>query len=240
MKTEKNILIISWISRGLLAALAIPPLIYWPEFYGHFYAYLTGTIISNVITKEWLVVVISILFFALFLIPLNYRRRAKWLDYSLGVAFFISLFIEMYGLPLTILFASKYFFTAGISLPDNVVEFNFFGVAMGMDLAMAYGAVLMALGICLISFGWWSLYRQAKNGAFAQSGLYAVSRHPQYLGFILLILGWLVGWPTIITLVFSPILIYKYLKAARSEEKEALAMFGADYERYLIKTPFLV
>ena len=237
---KQNILIRRWMARLMLVVLILPPFIYWQPFYDHFYAYLTGTIISNIISGQWRVVIISILFFALFLIPLNYRRRAKWLDYGLAGAFFVSLFIEMYGLPLTILFASKYFFAAGAELPDNIIEFNFFGVAMGLDHAMAYGASLMALGLALITFGWWSLYRQSKRNTFAKTGLYSISRHPQYLGFILLILGWLVGWPTIITAVFSPILIYQYLKAARSEEKDAKVIFGADYKEYCKTTPFLI
>jgi protein-S-isoprenylcysteine O-methyltransferase Ste14 len=227
------------LSRLILILIAIFPLFYWRDFYDHFYAYLTGTIISNVITNQWSVVTLSIIFFALFLIPLNYRRRAKWLDYGLGAAFFVSLFIEMYGIPLTILFASKYFFSPGTVLPDNVINFNFFGVGMGMDLAMAYGSVLMAFGLALISIGWQSLYRQAKGGAFAHTGVYALSRHPQYLGFILLILGWLIGWPTIITAVFSPLLIFKYLRAAKAEERDALTLFGERYADYLKKTPFL-
>lgn len=237
---KEKITIIRWSLRALLVVLAFVPFIYWQPFYEHFYAYLTGTIISNVITSQWGIALLSIAFFLLFLIPLNYRRRAKWIDYSLATAFFVSLFIEMYGIPLTILFASKYFFTSGIQLPDNVIEFEFFGVGMGMDHAMAYGAALMAMGIFLISWGWWSLYRQSKSDSFAKTGPYAISRHPQYLGFILLILGWFFGWPTIITAIFSPILIYKYLKAARSEERDALASFGDEYARYRLRTPLLI
>lgn len=237
---EKNIIIIRWLLRAALLALAAVPFLFWQPFYDHFYAYLTGTIITNVITTKWGVVVLSIMFFVFFLIPLNYRRRTKWIDYGLAVAFFVSLFIEMYGVPLTILFASKYFFKPGISLPGNVVEFDFFGVGMGMDHAMFYGAILMTLGIVFIALGWWSLYRQAKRGTFAQTGLYAFSRHPQYLGFVLVLAGWFFGWPTIITIIFSPILIYKYVKAARSEEKDMEIFFGEAYRDYCQKTPFLV
>lgn len=229
-----------WLLRLILIIAALFPLAYFQDFYDHFYAYLTGTIISNVITTQWGVVILSILVFAFFLIPLNYRRKAKWLDYSLGIAFFVSLFIEMYGIPLTILFASKYLFNSDTVLPANVIEFNFLGVSMGMDLPMLYGAILMTLGMVMIALGWWSIYRQTEKDAFATSGIYSISRHPQYLGFTLLLLGWFFGWPTIITVVFTPILIYKYLKAAYAEEKEMSKIIGKAYQDYSNATPFLI
>ena len=37
-------------------------------------------------------------------------------------AFFVSLFIEMFGIPLTILFASKFLFMPGTALPENIVH----------------------------------------------------------------------------------------------------------------------
>ena len=229
-----------WFVRGILLGLAVVQLLFWQPFYGHFYAYLTGTILTHIITRQWHVALLSILFFLFFLVPLSYRKRARWADYGLVGAFFVSLFVEMYGVPLTILFASKYFFTPGVTLPPNVVEFELFGVGMGMDHAMVYGAVLMALGMLLIILGWHSLYRQSKRPGFARDGLYAFSRHPQYVGFILLIVGWFVGWPTILTVVFSPVLIWKYIAAARSEERYLVAQFGRAYDEYRRLTPFLV
>ena len=229
-----------WFVRGILLGLAVVPLLFWQPFYDHFYTYLTGTILTNIITKQWHLVLLSILFFLLFLVPLSYRKRARWADYGLVGAFFVSLFVEMYGIPLTVLFASKYFFTPGVQLPANVVEFDFFGVGVGMDHAMVYGTVLMSIGMLLILFGWYSLYRQSKLPGFAQGGLYSLSRHPQYVGFILLILGWFVGWPTILTVVFSPILIYKYIDASRKEEQGMVAQFGSSYEAYRRQTPFFI
>jgi protein-S-isoprenylcysteine O-methyltransferase Ste14 len=146
----------------------------------------------------------------------------------------------MYGIPLTILFASKYFFKHRVALPPNVIELEFLGVGLAMDHAMVYGAVVMILGMLLIIFGWWSLYWQSQRPGFAQRGLYAYSRHPQYLGFILLLVGWLIGWPTIITLIFSPILIYKYWRAARKEEQEMLKQYDQVYLKYIRKTPFFI
>jgi methanethiol S-methyltransferase len=240
MKMINNIILGRWVLRLVLLALALVPIWYWQPFFIHFRAYLTGTVLSGLIKNQWHLVLFSILLFMLFALPLTYRKRAKWADYGLVGAFFVSLFIEMYGLPLTVLFASKYLFMPGTELPANVIEFDFLSVGMGMDHAMAYGAVLMAIGAGLIAAGWISLYRRSKSPGFSRSGLYAVSRHPQYLGFILLILGWFFGWPTILTLVFSPILIYKYLRAAWAEEKDMLLLFGNAYVDYKKITPFLI
>ncbi len=79
-----------------------------------------------------------------------------------------------------------------------------------------------------------------RQPGFASKGIYQYSRHPQYLGFVLLVVGWFFGWPTILTVVFSPILVYKYISAARSEEADMIRLFGDDYVTYRQSTPFLV
>ncbi len=214
------------------------PLFYFKDFYQHFYAYLTGNVLTNLITKQWHIVVLSILLFGAFLIPLSFRRKANWAEYSLVSAFFISLFIEMYGIPLTVLFASKYFFTLK-DLPSDVVAFEFLGVGFGMDLAMAYGAVLMTIGGLLIMMAWITLYRKIKMEGLVTSGIYSYSRHPQYFGFILIIAGWFIGWPTILTAVFAPILIYKYIRVCRAEEKEVSTQFS-QYQGYKERVPFFI
>ncbi|MGC9310563.1 MAG: methyltransferase family protein [Candidatus Aenigmatarchaeota archaeon] len=226
------------IPRLILLALAVFPLFYLNEFIVHFEAYFTGNIINQVIIGNWAAVIGSISLFAAFLIPLSYRRKADWAEYGLATAFFVSLFVEMYGVPLTILFASKYFYSPQIALPQNVAAFNLFGFSFAMDLAMAYGAVLMAIGAALILVGWVNLYKAAKKDRLVTTVIYSYSRHPQYLGFILIIFGWLVGWPTILTLIFAPILIYKYIRVCQAEEKE-MEKFG-DYRRYKQKVPFFI
>jgi protein-S-isoprenylcysteine O-methyltransferase Ste14 len=236
MKNKNKIL------RIILIILALVPFFYWQEFYLHFYTYLTGTIINSIVINQWQVVLASIVVFSLFLIPLTYKKRAKWVDYSLGIAFFVSLFVEMYGIPLTVLFASKYLFVPGAKLPPNVFEFNLLGAGLAMDHAMVYATVLMVLGMLLIIIGWYSLYNQVKkSGAkFASTGIYRYSRNPQYLGFIILIIGWFIGWPTILTVIFSPILIFKYYRAGIIEEREMLEIYGEEYKKYQNKTPFLL
>jgi protein-S-isoprenylcysteine O-methyltransferase Ste14 len=202
--------------------------------------YLTGTVINGIVKEAWHLVLISIVVFGLFLVPLTYRKRAKWIDYGLVGAFFISLFIEMFGIPLTILFASKFLFVPGTAMPVNVITFDFMGVHLGMDHAMTYGLVVMLTGMALIMVGWVSLYTQVRQPGFASKGIYQYSRHPQYLGFVLLVMGWFFGWPTILTVIFSPILVVKYIKAARSEEGDMLQLYGEEYAVYMRDTPFLI
>ncbi|WP_429221670.1 methyltransferase family protein [Methanobacterium oryzae] len=234
LRLSKNL-----IPRILLLILFLVPIIYFNGFYYHFYVYLSSNVITGIITRQWHIVILCILLFMAFLIPLSYRRKANWVEYGLVSAFFISLFIEMYGIPLTVLFASKYFFTPGIQLPPNIVSFYFLGVGFGMDIAMTYGAILMLIGMFIIIIGWIKLYRSTKKDGLVTDGIYAYSRHPQYLGFILIILGWFFGWPTIITLVLAPILIYKYIKVCKTEEKEISKEFP-EYKEYKENVPLFI
>lgn len=192
----------------------------------------------HVIKRQWIVVFISILLFVGFLIPLSFRRKANWTEYGLVTAFFVSLFIEMYGIPLTIMFASKYFGRANISLPHNQIEFRILGYGFGMDLPMVYGAVLIVLGTLLVVIGWITLYINVKKRGLVTTGIYSFSRHPQYLGFIMLIAGWLVGWPSILTLLFVPVLIFMYVRVCLLEEMEMAEVPG--YAEYHARVPFFI
>ena len=232
---HKNILI-----RTIFVLIAIYPLIHIREFAYTFYLYLSGNEITRVVTEQWHVVVVSILIFIAFLIPLSYRRKANWAEYGLVTAFFVSLFIEMYGIPLTILFASKYFYSPKYIPPENLIHFNFLGVGLGMYRTMAYGAFLMILGAIIIITAWITLYRNIKKGkGLVASGIYEYSRHPQYFGFILIILGWFIGWPTILTLIFTPILLYKYISVCFKEEKELIKKHPK-YKKYKSEVPFFI
>ena len=72
------------------------------------------------------------------------------------------------------------------------------------------------------------------------SGPYAYVRHPQYLGFILIMAGFLLQWPTLVTLAMFPILVFMYVRLARREERDALAEFGDEYRRYIGSVPAFV
>ncbi len=57
------------------------------------------------------------------------------------------------------------------------------------------------------------------------------------IGFIAIMFGFLLQWPTILTAVMFPLLVWMYVRLAHSEEREASREFGAEYERYAAATP---
>ena len=144
----------------------------------------------------------------------------------------------MYGIPLTILFASKSINSPNIELANVVYEFEFLGVNIAMDMAMLYASFLIVIGTIFILVGWITLYKKIKEEELVTTGIYSFSRHPQYLGFIFIIIGWFIGWPTILTVIFASILIYKYIKVCKVEEKELANI--KKYQEYESKVPFFI
>jgi protein-S-isoprenylcysteine O-methyltransferase Ste14 len=49
--------------------------------------------------------------------------------------------------------------------------------------------------------------------------------------------GFLLQWPTILTLVMFPILCAMYVRLSITEERAAARSFGAEWERYARQTP---
>jgi len=222
----------------MVLLLILIPIIFFKDFYIHIYSHFTGTILTTVISQQWHIVIINIAMFITFLIPLSFRRKINWKEYGLVTAFFVSLFIEMYGIPLTILFVSKSINTSHIELPNIIYEFEFLGVNIAMDMAMLYASILMIIGTLFILIAWITLYKKIKHEEIVTSGIYSYSRHPQYFGFILIIIGWLVGWPTILTIIFVIILIFMYVRVCKIEEKELFHI--KKYKEYKEKVPFFI
>jgi protein-S-isoprenylcysteine O-methyltransferase Ste14 len=224
--------------RLIFGILIIIPLLFYQDFWIHIHAHFSGSILDNIITNQWHIVIINIVVFISFLIPLSFRRKIDWKEYGLITAFFVSLFVEMYGIPLTVFFAAETLSGGATEVPNTVIQFDFLGVNIAMSHAMVYATILMLIGMALIMVAWVTLYRNIKEDEIVTKGIYSYSRHPQYLGFILMIIGWLVGWPTILTVILGPILIVIYVRVSVIEERE---LGGSDeYRRYKERVPFFV
>jgi protein-S-isoprenylcysteine O-methyltransferase Ste14 len=190
------------------------------------------------ITGEWHVVAMNVLFFVTFLIPLTYRSRASWKETGLVTAFFISLFIEMYGVPFTILFASRIMSPSPEVTMQGAINVSFAGVDFVFTIPMVYGTILMFVGTFLVIIAWIKLYKNIKNEGLVTTGIYGYSRHPQYLGFIMVIVGWMIGWPTVMTIFFGCTLLFMYIRVCRKEEQELKEEY--DYASYMATTPFMI
>jgi protein-S-isoprenylcysteine O-methyltransferase Ste14 len=97
--------------------------------------------------------------------------------------------------------------------------------------------MLIAAGFIVIGTAWKVLYQAQRSHQIATTGPYAHLRHPQYVGFVLIMVGFLIRWPTLLTLIMFPILVTMYVRLARREEQEAISAFGENYTLYAARTP---
>ncbi len=230
-----------WTIRiGLLCILVLPFVLFPGDFVEHFRLYIFGGNLKLIIKGDWHLVALNTLFFITFLVPLSFRRKIRWGEYGLVTAFFASLFVEMYGVPFTMMFVSGIFNTK-TPLPPRCVSFSFLGTRMTMDLPMVEGAVIMTVGMILIGIGWVTLYRSVRRGGgLVTTGIYAYSRHPQYLGFLLIVAGWFLGWPTIMTTVFAAVLFFMYVRVCLVEDAEMAVEFPREFPSYKQAVPLLI
>lgn len=220
---------------GVATALGVIAL---PSFSRHFFYLLTPQIEEIAIQQRWDLVILNILGFLLFLLPLQYRRKADWKHLGIYSAFIVSLFIEMYGVPLAV-FLSAPTLASAIPEPDYMVTFEILNQSFGLSSWMVFGVIVTVTGMLLVAVGWYTIYRNREG--LVTSGIYRYSRHPQYLGIILIALGWFIGWPTPLTVLILPVLIYVYVQTAKEEEQEVMDEIGEDeYRDYMEETPFLI
>lgn len=193
----------------------------------------------------WPLVIINSLVFIIFAFSFaKPQSKRDWRSFSAFSAFLVALFVEMYGFPLTIYLLSgwltshipgidPYSHNAGHLLEDL---FGWRGNPHFGPFHIISNALIIA-GFFLLSGAWRVLYSAQRKHALAITGPYARIRHPQYAAFVMIMFGFLLQWPTIVTLVMFPILTYMYIRLARIEEKEACAEFAEEYSKYAANTP---
>lgn len=193
----------------------------------------------------WTLAILNSAFFIFFAWSFYKPVSARdWRSFGLFSAFLVALFAEMYGFPLTLFLLSGW-------LSAQFPEVNWLTHDAGHVFEMMFGwrvnphfgpfhiasFVFIGGGFWLLSTAWPVLYRAQREGRVAQDGPYARLRHPQYAGFFLIMTGFLLQWPTLLTLAMYPVLVWVYARLAVAEERDSLARFGDDYRRYMAQVP---
>jgi protein-S-isoprenylcysteine O-methyltransferase Ste14 len=172
------------------------------------------------------------------------KTKRDWRTFGGFSGFIIALFVEMYGFPLTIYLLSGW-------LTRRFPGANLFSHDMGHlwyellgfkgnphtnPIHLASNALIIA-GFFLLSASWKVLFAAQKEKRLAVNGPYSYIRHPQYVAFIMIMFGFLLQWPTLVTLAMFPVLVVTYVRLAHREEREVATELGDVWTAYAAKTP---
>jgi len=196
----------------------------------------------------WSLVIINSLVFIIFAFSFaKPQSRLDWRSFGAFSAFLVALFTEMYGFPLTTYLLSGW-------LASRFPGIDFLSHDAGHLLEVMFGwksnphfgpfhvasNILIVAGFWVLASAWKVLYEAQRSRRLAKTGAYARIRHPQYVGFVLIMTGFLLQWPTLVTLSMFPILVFMYARLAKREQVEMLAQFGEEYRSYMAQVPAFI
>ncbi len=172
------------------------------------------------------------------------QTKRDWRTFGAFSGFIVALFVEMYGFPLTIYLLSGWLQSKfpGKDLFSHdaghlwYAFLGFRGDPHWNPVHIASNVFILA-GFILLSASWKVLFAAQRQKRLATTGPYAHVRHPQYIAFIAIMFGFLLQWPTLLTLLMFPVLVVMYVRLARREEREAASEFGAAWSEYSMRTP---
>jgi protein-S-isoprenylcysteine O-methyltransferase Ste14 len=165
----------------------------------------------------WTLVILNSAVFILFAFSFSKPTSARdWRSFGAFAAFIVALFVEMWS-----------------TLMGSDGDPH----ASALHIA---SYVLLGAGFWLLSSAWNVLYHAQRRDALTVTGAYARMRHPQYVAFVLILLGFLLQWPTLLSLAMFPILLVMYARLAMREEAELRERFGEQYEAWAARTPRFV
>jgi protein-S-isoprenylcysteine O-methyltransferase Ste14 len=185
--------------------------------------------------------VVFIFFAASFAKPTTKRG---WRSFGAFSAFIVALFAEMYGFPLTIYLLSGWLQSRfpGLDLLSHdaghlwYTVLGFKGDPHGNPVHLLSNILILA-GFVILYMAWKVLYTAQRERHLATTGPYGRVRHPQYAGFILILFGFLLQWPTLLTLLMFPVLVCMYYRLALREERDSREAFGEVWDEYAARTP---
>jgi len=196
----------------------------------------------------WPLVIINSAIFIIFAFSFFKPKTTRdWRTFGTFSAFIVALFVEMYGFPLTIYLLSGWLAQRYPGVDPLSHDFgHLWYTLLGFEgnphlnpIHLASNLIILG-GFLLLSGAWRVLFRAQQQGVLATTGPYAHVRHPQYVAFIAIMFGFLLQWPTLVTLAMFPILVTVYIRLAFREEREVQAEFGESWDRYAAQTPAFI
>ncbi|HHX4058137.1 TPA: methyltransferase family protein [Burkholderia contaminans] len=194
-----------------------------------------------------LVILNSLIFIAFAFSFFKPVTKRDWRTFGGFSAFIVALFAEMYGFPLTIYLISgwlqaRFRQTSPFSHDAGHLWWTLTGRHGDphASLPHLFSFFVILGGFYLLSTAWFVLYEAQRGRELATTGPYAWIRHPQYVGLVIIMLGFLLQWPTLVTLVMFPVLVIMYVRLALQEERDSEAQFGEAWRKYAAHTPRFV
>jgi protein-S-isoprenylcysteine O-methyltransferase Ste14 len=193
----------------------------------------------------WLIAAINAAVSIIFAFSFTKLDTARdWRSFGAFAGFIVALFAEMYGFPLTIYLLAGWLGSAYPALdPFSHDAGHLWWALLGFtgdphtNVIHLASIALIIGGFWLLATAWQPLHAAQRRGALATDGIYGVIRHPQYVGFVVILLGFLLQWPTLLTVAMFPVLVVMYVRLARAEERAALARHGDVYRDYMGRVP---
>lgn len=194
---------------------------------------------------HWVLVILNSAIFLIFAFSFTRpKTKRDWRSFGAFTAFIVAMFTEMYGIPLTI------YFLAGL-LADTFPELTLLTHESGHIWAAFLGSdinphlhpihiaanLLIVFGFWLLASSWKVLHASQQKHEMAAEGIYSKLRHPQYIGFLAIMFGFLIMWPTLLTVLMFPILVAMYYRLAKREEEDMEREFGQKYKEYKKAVP---
>ena len=193
----------------------------------------------------WSLVIINSFIFIIFAFSFaKPQSQRDWRSFGAFSGFLVALFTEMYGFPLTIYLLSGWLSTKfpGIDWlshdAGHLLEtlFGWSGNPHFGPFHLLSSAFLVG-GFWVLASAWKVLFEAQRADRLATTGAYRHVRHPQYDGFVLIMFSFLLQWPTLVTVIMFPILVFMYLRLAKTEETWMEARLRGGCRRYAAQTP---